>query len=471
MAIIQGTSGNDPFLEGTPADDKMYGLAGDDYLSGDLGNDQMYGGDGNDNLEAHDGNDYLDGGNGNDDLKGGFGNDRIYGFAGNDTITGDWDNDQLYGGIGNDSLSGGDENDKLFGDRGKDYLNGDAGDDILYGGEGDDQLLGSTGDDTLFGGGGNDLLNGESAIYGYADGTSDINNDIDILFGGTGKDTFKIGYFDDNGLTNSGTQDYSLIKDFDPKQDFILLTGDKSNYFLDTSPQGLPKGTAIYLDQPGTKSDELIAIVENTSSLNLNVSYFITTVDDLYFGSQFSDRLNTGIGNDSLYGGRGDDTLYGGDGDDFFSGDYGNDTLNGGNGNDTLSGVEELEGGSDFIRGLGEIDTLTGGVGSDKFLLGAVEGSRSGSEPYLYYDDGNSQSAGTNDYAVITDFDLNRDSIRLLGNASNYILLTSTGSLPTGTSIYFDKPGSEPDELIGIIKGMSPSLLNLNASYFNYVNS
>lgn len=466
MAIIQGTPGNDSFLEGTPADDKMYGLAGDDYLSGDAGNDRIFGGDGNDISEAGDGNDYLNGGNGNDELRGNFGNDTIYGFAGDDTLTGEWDNDTLYGGVGNDYLNGGDENDKLFGEQGKDNLDGEIGDDTLYGGEGDDQLVGHKGDDTLFGGAGNDLLDGEFASFGYADGTGDI----DALFGGTGRDTFKISYIDDGDPTNSGTQDYSLIKDFNPSQDFILLTGDKSNYFLGASPQGLPQGTAIYLDQPETKSDELIAIVENKSGLNLNASHFTATVDEYYFGSQFSDRFNAGIGNDSLYGNNGDDTLYGGDGDDFFSGDDGNDTLIGGNGNDTLSGAEELTGGTGFIRGLGEIDTLTGGVGADLFFLGAVEGSRSGPQPYIYYDDGNSQTAGTNDYAIITDFDPRQDSIRLFGSANNYILRQSTGSLPAGTGIYFDKLGSEPDELIGIIQNTSPSSLNLNAFYFKYVD-
>lgn len=466
MAIIQGTSGNDSFLKGTPADDKMYGLAGDDYIYGDSGNDRIYGGDGNDALAAGDGNDYVGGGNGNDELGGAFGNDTMYGFAGDDTLKGEWDNDTLYGGTGNDSLNGGDENDKLFGEQGNDLLDGEAGDDILYGGEGDDRLLGLTDNDILFGGAGNDLLDGESANYGYADGTGDL----DILFGGAGRDTFQISYIDDGDPTNSGTQDYSLIKDFNPNQDSIQLTGDKSNYFLATSPQGLPKGTAIYLDQPGTKSDELIAIVENKSGLNLNASYFTITIEDVYFGSQFSDRFNTGICNDSLYGNKGDDILSGGDGDDFVGGGFGNDTLNGGNGNDTLSGVEELQGGTGFIRGVGEIDTLTGGVGADKFLLGAVEGTRSGWQPYLYYDDGNSQSAGTNDYAVITDFDSSQDSIKLLGSAKDYILLNSTGSLPAGTCIYFDKPGSEPDELIGIIKGVSSSSLNLNASYFDYVS-
>lgn len=465
MAIITGTAGNDLFIAGTQENDRIFGLTGDDYIFGDTGDDQLFGGDGNDALSGGDGNDYLDGGKGNDSLGGDSGNDKMYGFAGEDTFYGGEGNDELFGGEGNDDLDGADDDDKLYGEQGNDRVYGYTGNDTLYGGAGNDQLLGWLGNDTLYGGDGNDLLDGEPATYGYADGA----NHIDSLFGNAGRDTFKISYIDDDDPLTPGTSGYSLIKDFAPNQDFVELTGDKSNYFLAASPKGLPQGTAIYLDQPGTGTDELIAIVENKSNLSLTASYFTTTVDDIYYGTQFADRFNTGAGNDSLYGNRGDDTLNGGDGNDSVNGDYGNDTVLGGNGNDTLSGVVELEGGSELIRGQGEIDTLTGGAGADLFLLGAVEGYKYGTTSYLYYDDGNDRSSGTNDYALITDFNSSQDSLRLLGSANNYILMSTGGSLPAGTGIYFDRPSGEPDELISILQGVSPSSLNLTASYFNYV--
>lgn len=332
MAIITGTAGNDSSLGGTNKDDKIFGLAGNDYLFGETGNDRLVGGDDNDILAGGDGSDYLDGGNGNDRLTGQSGNDKIYGFAGDDTSFGDSGNDELYGGGGNDDLDGGEDEDKLYGEQGNDRVYGDIGNDTLYGGAGNDQVLGWLGNDILHGGDGNDLLDGELATSGYADGA----NDIDILFGEAGRDTFRISYINDNNPLTVGTSSYSLIKDFNANQDFIQLIGDKSNYSHSASPKDLPPGTAIYLNQPGTGTDELIAIIENKSNLNLSASYFTTTVDDLYQGTQFADRFNAGVGNDTLYGNRGNDILYGSDGNDFMSGDEGNDTLNGDNGNDTL---------------------------------------------------------------------------------------------------------------------------------------
>lgn len=76
----------------------------------------------------------------------------------------------------------------------------------------------------------------------------------------------------------------------------------------------------------------------------------------------------------------------------------------------------------------------------------------------------------TNDYAVINDFNFKEDNITLLGKAADYLLKSTSGSLPSGTGIYVNKPGNEPDELISIVKGASPSSLNLSASYFDYVN-
>lgn len=465
MATIQGTSGNDSDLAGTTEADKIYGLAGDDLLTGDTGNDELYGGDGNDGLDGSDGNDTLNGGNGNDGLNGSIGNDQLYGLAGNDTLYGDSDDDRLFGGNGNDSLDGADGNDTLRGDLGNDYEYGYVGDDILDGSGGNDTLIGYIGSDTLDGGEGNDFLQGDFEDYAYGGG----ENQTDVLIGGLGKDTFKISYLDDLDLSTSGTGDYTLIEDFNHQADFIQLRGDKSNYYLAASPAGLPGGTAIYLNQPQTASDELIAIIENNSGLSLNASYFTTTVDDLYAGTDLADWFNTGSGNDELYGFAGNDTLFGGNGDDSIGAGVGNDLVEGGQGNDILTGIENRQAGGDLVPGLGELDTLTGGAGQDQFILGYIFPART-PYPYVFYDDGKTTSAGTADYAVIKDFDSSLDSIQLLGTAADYVLRSSSGSLPAGTGIYVDKPSGEPDELIGIIQGVAPSSLNLSASYFSYVD-
>lgn len=468
MAIIQGTSGNDASLLGTKEDDKIYGLAGDDFLSGDLGNDRLYGGDGNDSAEGGDGNDRLYGGNGNDELRETYGNNKIYGELGKDSLYGGEDRDELYGGEGDDYLDGGGSGDKLYGERGNDYLYGQVGNDTLYGGEGNDKLVGWLGNDTLYGGSGNDFLDG---AFGGIDIFGQAVNEIDALIGEAGKDTFLVSLSaDDGNPATAGTSNYALIKDLNLKDDFLQLVGDRSNYVLSASPKGLPQGMAIYYDKLGSEPDELLAIVENQSSLKLSDRYFTTTVDESYEGTDFSDRFNGGIGNDSIYGGGGNDLLLGGDGNDNFGGGTGNDRIDGGNGSDRISGVEELSSGSGMIRGLGEIDTLTGGAGTDRFILGQVVGQKYGVQPYRYYDNGNNQTAGTNDYALITDFNPSQDRIQLLGKASEYLLQATSSGLPNGMGIYVNKSGNEPDELIGILQGVTSSSLNLTASYFMYVD-
>jgi hypothetical protein len=71
---------------------------------------------------------------------------------------------------------------------------------------------------------------------------------------------------------------------------------------------------------------------------------------------------------------------------------------------------------------------------------------------------------------LITDFHPQEDVITLVGQATDYLLKATSGSLPAGTGIYINKPGNEPDELIGIIKHISPTSLNLSNSYFFYTN-
>lgn len=60
--------------------------------------------------------------------------------------------------------------------------------------------------------------------------------------------------------------------------------------------------------------------------------------DDLINGNQGDDQIFGNLGDDQLYGGRGDDRLWGNDGSDQIFGNLGKDSLNGGPGNDQLSG-------------------------------------------------------------------------------------------------------------------------------------
>jgi Ca2+-binding RTX toxin-like protein len=99
-------------------------------------------------------------------------------------------------------------------------------------------------------------------------------------------------------------------------------------------------------------------------------------------------------------GTKGNDTIVGANKNSKLTGGGGNDTITGGSKNDRITGTDAT------ARGVGEVDTLTGGGGRDKFVLGDSNGA--------YY-----VGKGNNDYALITDFDLFKDSISI-GSFKNY---------------------------------------------------
>ncbi len=147
---------------------------------------------------------------------------------------------------------------------------GDQEDNILEGTTENDTILGLAGNDILDGSERNDILQGSSLTTA---------GEIDILTGGTGSDSFVLGtparvFYDDGNNTSNGAGDYALITDFNPNVDVIQLGWSKDNYILGTVPEGLPDGTAIFLDKPGDEPDELIAIVQGVTGLDLNQSYF-----------------------------------------------------------------------------------------------------------------------------------------------------------------------------------------------------
>ncbi|TRT49656.1 MAG: hypothetical protein EWV85_16960, partial [Microcystis aeruginosa Ma_QC_C_20070703_M131] len=170
-------------------------------------------------------------------------------------------------------------------------------------------------------------------------------------------------------------------------------------------------------------------------------------------GSLFTALTYSNIEQFNITGSSFDDKLQGANLDDILIGGGGKDTLTGGAGNDSITGVNSQS----TTPGKGEIDNITGGTGRDTFILGDVN--------WIGYDDGNTTSAGNNDYALITDFKPTDDIIQIRGSSSDY-LLTVSGS---NTNLYINKPGSEPDELIAVINNQTA--LSLTASYFSYVTN
>jgi len=125
--------------------------------------------------------------------------------------------------------------------------------------------------------------------------------------------------------------------------------------------------------------------------------------------------------------------------DEDLTGTSDSDWLWGKGGNDTLKGV-----GDDLGRG--DIDVLWGGAGSDTFILGDSES--------VFYDDGLRWGQGTQDFALVVDFNPASDLIQLHGTAADY----SLGSLPEslqgafpnldGTGLYAGA------ELVGVLYGV-----------------
>lgn len=183
-------------------------------------------------------------------------------------------------------------------------------------------------------------------------------------------------------------------------------------------------------------------------------------------GTANNDNLAGGAANDTISGGGKNDKITGGDGNDFLLGDSDSDILNGGRGNDSVFGGtggdrvfgdegDDVLTGADVAvgRGFSEIDPLTGGVGSDRFVLGATQGT--------FYSDANISSSGIGDYALITDFNALEDTIQLSGSKSSYSLGESPIGLAAGTAIFLNE--SLP-ELIAIVQGSTS--LSLSANYF-----
>lgn len=100
------------------------------------------------------GDDTVDGSAADDLVFGNEGEDVLRGSFGNDTLWGGKAKDALYGSEGNDCLSGGQDADLLLGLAGNDVLLGGRGNDLLFSGDGNDTLIGGLGRDFFLGAGG-----------------------------------------------------------------------------------------------------------------------------------------------------------------------------------------------------------------------------------------------------------------------------------------------------------------------------
>ena len=95
------------------------------------------------------------------------------------------------------------KDEQLRGDTSDNKIQSGAGDDQLYGGAGNDTLIAAAGNDFIAGGAGNDRI--------------DAGSGSDVIEGGTGADSFV--------FRNFLSTDHDVIRDFNPREDFLVLAG------------------------------------------------------------------------------------------------------------------------------------------------------------------------------------------------------------------------------------------------------
>jgi Ca2+-binding RTX toxin-like protein len=229
---------------------------------------------------------------------------------------------------GSDAIEGAAGADNIFAGAGNDIVHGMNGDDTLYGEAGADQLFGGAGSDKLFGGAGDDFL------YG-GDGVAQMD-------GGDGFDMV---------VYNTASSGVTVN----------LATGHGSG--------GAAEGDS-YTSVEAIGGSAFNDILTGTDSTNY---IWAGAGNDVIFGLGGSDNLDGAAGDDSIYGGAGDDHLYGGDGNDTLHADAGNDSVFGGAGNDYVigtGGALTADGGAghDQLYGGSAADHLSGGIGDDLLL-------------------------------------------------------------------------------------------------------
>jgi len=253
--------------------------------------------------------------------------------------------------------------------------------DFLVGGGGNDYLNGGAGNDFIIGGGFDDGAVRHINWYTNPDGELPYETDSpeldgrDTLIGGEGNDT----------ILGSGWAETLHLPSFD-------------NGVYDVVEEVFP--------------------TEGTDHSNL---IWAGPGDDLVSGGSFSDIIGGGSGDDNILAYSGNDIVYGGSGDDIISGNDGDDILFGGAGADRVyggAGDDDLYSGAghDVVSGGAGNDTLWGGSGDDSFTGGE------GADTFSFARTGND---------TITDFDVNEDILRLSNTATDFTSASDVSAAAT----------------------------------------
>jgi Ca2+-binding RTX toxin-like protein len=372
----------------TAANLTAYNFAGYDPSGGALTHNIVNGATGSEWLNANVGGSDLNGLGGNDGLTGNIGDDNINGGAGSDVIKGGSGNDTLDGGTENDTLDGGVGNDIIQGGAGDDTLTDPKGADILDGGAGNDTItisraqLAHTDALTISGGDGNDLVR--------VDDPHSLGLTLDL---GAGNDRFElVDYIKSVHLTLGAGQDRVVLGQYylnnQPFVNAVVISdftvgngGDVLDFDRFAGGDGVtnPFSTGYWhLEQDGA---DTLVIFDYDGNGPQNYEYDLfrlisidaSTLTAFNFGgfapdgSPSSYTVTQGTaGDDHLYGSNASDVINGGDGNDLIEeSKYGDDTLNGGNGDDTII----LRHASNTVQNI----TINGGAGND--FVDAAAGS------------------------------------------------------------------------------------------------
>ncbi|MBX9254030.1 hypothetical protein H1Q63_08720 [Desmonostoc muscorum CCALA 125] len=157
--------------------------------------------------------------------------------------------------------------DRVIGTNASEFINGGVGNDYLDGKEGADILLGDDGNDTILGGLGSDLVSGgdgNDRLIGWGGGT----NEIDLLNGDQGADTYVLGDSTSVFYASSGNGDYADILNLQAS-DRIQLKGVANNYSLGSASSVSINKSAVGIFT--SNGAELIAVVENGLNQNTNL--------------------------------------------------------------------------------------------------------------------------------------------------------------------------------------------------------
>jgi Ca2+-binding RTX toxin-like protein len=265
------------FLQGT-ADISGFGNNQNNItLLGNIGNNYLKGGTGINVLNGMAGSDTLEGGLGDDFYIVDNPGDKIVEAPGTgiETVLSfvNWDlrvsfkpgnpsqkNDPGVEGLDHLTLVG---NAKINGTGNKldNTIKGNGSGNLLSGLGGKDTLYGFGGADTLLGDGGDDVLVGYNGAL----------NEVDILVGGSGADTFVLGDANQMGYGGDGDGGLAYILDFNfMEQDKIRVQGSFEDYRLENAfKPGV--GSDDLADTLVFRGNELVAIVADRSGFQVDV--------------------------------------------------------------------------------------------------------------------------------------------------------------------------------------------------------